>query len=90
MAQPSSILARIPGFDWLELFVYLFYINKAAYFIMELELMFFFLPGPLDPNPAGDIDRLLNKLRMKFRTSMVPCDHEHVCFFPVPCNFILL
>jgi hypothetical protein len=38
----------------------------------------FYVAGPLDPNPVSELDRIVNDLRKKYRTYVVPYSGEHV------------
>jgi hypothetical protein len=37
--------------------------------------------APLNPNPVGQMERILNELRVKYRTYLVPFDREQVSLF---------
>lgn len=36
--------------------------------------------APLDPNPVGEFDTMVNELRRKYRTYVVEFDIEHVSY----------
>jgi uncharacterized membrane protein (DUF485 family) len=54
------------------------------HFTMYFELILIscifhlFIAGPLDSNPVGEMDRIINKLRLKYRTYVVGLDVEYV------------
>jgi len=38
----------------------------------------FHVAAPLNPKPVGQLERIVNELRVKYRTYSVPFDHEQV------------
>jgi hypothetical protein len=45
---------------------------------LNLAYMPFYVAGSLDPNPVSELDRIVNDLRKKYRTYVVPYSGEHV------------
>jgi hypothetical protein len=73
-----------------ELLAYHFLIGKYYFIITYIYfrflvsflayLCFLFVSVPLDPNPRTEIDRIVNELRIKYRTYVVEFNVEYVGF----------
>jgi hypothetical protein len=71
------------------------YVITSLYLCFSFHLFFRYLthfcivcvPAPLDPNPTSEIDKIVNELRIKYRTYVVKFNVEHVgcrdLIFPV-------
>lgn len=56
---------------------------------INLAYLPIFVAAPLDPNPVSELDRIVNDLRKKYRTYVVPYSGEHVWLLTnIFCSYV--
>ena len=50
-------------------------------------IYFFYVLAPLDPHPVAELDKVVNKLRIKYRTYYMEFDAHHVRVYVLYIKF---